>query len=358
MRRVNAVLSAVLVLSAATAACRSTSTPAPAAVSADTWADVNGKVITRTDVEKEFRRSSDAPGSDEETLTAKLGILDGLILEELLVARAVQSNLQVPDSDVDAAVTKAKGGVTDDAFQQQLIQRGLSTADVREGLRRQMLAEKVVERDVTSKVNVTDQQVTDTFNANRAQFNVPEDAVHLAQIVITPVREPQIANRTGDDAGTTDAAAAKVKMLMQRLQDGAPFADLARDYSEDPESASRAGDLGLVPISRIQQAPPALRDAALQLPPGRARVVSQAGAHTIVYVVSREQAGQRDLSTPGVRDQITQALKARREQLLRTAYLAALRADAKVVNYEARRIVESQGAIPGTAPSSATPTTK
>ena len=117
------------------------------------------------------------------------------------MARAGQQNLQVPDAEVDAAVTKAKGGVTDEVFQQQLIQRGLSSADVREGLRRQLLAEKVMERDVTTKVNVTEQQVTDTFNANRAQFNVPEDAVHLAQIVITPVREPQVANRTGDDAG-------------------------------------------------------------------------------------------------------------------------------------------------------------
>jgi len=241
MRLVNVALSAVLVLSAVTAACgRSTSTPAPAAVSADTWADVNGKAITRSDVEKEFRRASDAPASDEEMLTAKLGILDSLIIEELLVARAGQQNLQVPDAEVDAAVTKAKGGVTDDVFQQQLIQRGLSTADVREGLRRQLLAEKMVDRDVTAKVNVTEQQVTDTFNANRAQFNVPEDAVHLAQIVITPVREPQVGNRTGDDAATPDAATAKVKMLMQRLQEGAPFADLARDYSEDPDSRRRS----------------------------------------------------------------------------------------------------------------------
>ena len=122
-------------------------------------------------------------------------------------------------------------------------------------------------------------------------------------------------------------------MLMQRLQEGAPFADLARDFSEDPESAQRGGDLGLVPVATIRQAPPALRDAALQLDPGRARVVSQGGAHTIVFVVKREQAGQRDLSTPGVKEQITQALKGRREQLLRTAYLAAARADASRSQY-------------------------
>jgi parvulin-like peptidyl-prolyl isomerase len=352
--RIKSLLVGVLVLVTATTACRSaSSTAAPAAASPDTWATVDGKEITRTQVDKEFRRAGEEGGSDEETLAAKLSILDTLIIEEILVARATKANLQVPDTEVDEAMTKAKGGLTDDAFQQQLIQRGLSTADVRDGLKRQLLAEKVMDRDVTSKVTVTDQQVIDFFNANRGQFNLPEDAVHLAQIVITPVPEPQPTNQTGDDASTPETAVAKVRMLMERLQQGTPFADLARQYSEDPESAARGGDLGLVPLSRINQAPPALRDAAMQVEPGRAKVVSQGGAHTIVYVVSREKAGQRDLSTPGVKDQITQALKGRRVELLRTAYLASARAEAKVVNYEAKRVVDAAGAVPG-APAAST----
>jgi hypothetical protein len=63
-------------------------------------------------------------------------------------------------------------------------------------------------------------------------------------------------------------------------------------------------------------------------------------------VVAHEQAGQRDLSTPGVRDQITNALRSRKEELLRIAYLTALRTDARVVNYLARRLVESKGVLP------------
>ena len=47
-----------------------------------------------------------------------------------------------------------------------------------------------------SKIAVTDQEVTDFFNANRAQFNMAEEAYHLAQIVVTPVRDPQMANGT------------------------------------------------------------------------------------------------------------------------------------------------------------------
>ena len=51
---------------------------------------------------------------------------------------------------------------------------------------------------------------------------------------MTPVREPQVANATGDDATTPQAAAAKVQMLMERLKAGASFRDLAIGYSEDP----------------------------------------------------------------------------------------------------------------------------
>jgi hypothetical protein len=99
-------------------------------------------------------------------------------------------------------------------------------------------------------------------------------------------------------------------------------------------------------VSRLKQAPPSLRDAVLNKAPGTISVVSSEGAHAIVFVVAHESAGQRDLSTPVVRDQITQTLRSRKEQLLRTAYVAAARSDAKIVNYLARRLVESQGKPP------------
>jgi hypothetical protein len=74
-------------------------------------------------------------------------------------------------------------------------------------------------------------------------------------------------------------------------------------------------------------------------------VINQNGASAIVYLVAKQAAGQRDLSTPGVKDQITEALKARREQLLRSAYLTALRTDARITNHAARRVVEANGKV-------------
>jgi hypothetical protein len=83
---------------------------------------------------------------------------------------------------------------------------------------------------------------------------------------------------------------------------------------------------------------------------GSVNVASANGGHTLVLVVSHEPAGQRDLTTPGVRERITDALRGRREQLLRSAYLTAVRTDADVVNYLARRLMESNGALPGLLP--------
>ena len=61
-------------------------------VPADTWAVVDGQAITREDVDKAYRRARDASQtlSEEETLTAKLSLLNDLIVQEILLAKAAR----------------------------------------------------------------------------------------------------------------------------------------------------------------------------------------------------------------------------------------------------------------------------
>jgi len=139
-------------------------------------------------------------------------------------------------------------------------------------------------------------------------------------------------------------------MVMERLQGGALFQEVAADFSEDAETAPRGGDLGFVPVSALQKVPPQLRDAVLKGTVGSARVVSANGAHTVVLVAAKDAAGQKDLSMPDVKDAITQELRGRREQLLRAAYLGAIRNDAVVVNLIAKRLLASPGGMPSLAP--------
>ena len=288
------------------------STPSAPAVTADTWAVVDGRPITKDATEKAFRRVRDPNEtlSAEEAVAAKLSVLDDLILQDLLVAKAAALKIEVPAADLDTAFTNAKGNATPEQFTQELTRRNLTEADMRESLRRQLLAEKVLEQEVSKQVAIGDPDVAQFFEANRAQFNVAEEAYHIAQIVITPQRDQQVANTTGDDATTPQEAVAKARTIMEKLKAGGSFRELATSYSEDPASAQRGGDMGLIPVSRLQQAPPALRNAVLNKGPGTVNVASAGnGAFTIVLVVSHEAAGQRDLATPGVKDQITKTLR-------------------------------------------------
>lgn len=333
---------ALLALALAGAACRDTGTPSGAAppASPNSWATVNGRDITRDEVEKAYRRESAQQLSEEEALAGKLELLTQMIVQELLLAKARDLKIELADTELDNAFAEAKKNISDDQFQKELASRNLTPADMRESLRRDMLANKVIEREVTSKVNVTEDDVKAFYEANRPAFNRTEDAVHLAEIVVTPERANQQINRSGNDASTPQEAQAKAQMLMERLKAGAPFAQLAADFSENPQSGQRGGDLGFIPVSTLRQQPPALRDAALNSQVGSVRLVSIQGVHTIVAVIARDTAGM-----------LTNTIKGRREQLLRTAYLNALRNDATVVNHLADRIVEAQGkALPSLAP--------
>jgi peptidyl-prolyl cis-trans isomerase SurA len=336
---------AALLALAVTAACGGQSEGPAQPPSADTWATVDGRSITRDQVEKAFRRGQDpaAPLSPEEAMTAKLSIVNEMILQDILIAKAQALKIEVPQSELDNAYAERKKNLSDANFEEELKKRNLTADDMRETLRRELLVKKLIDQEVTGKVSVGEQEVNDFYNANKAQFTLAEESYRIAQIVVTPDRAQQQTNRTGNDATSAQEATFKVRMIMERLKAGAAFADVAADYSEDPESAQRGGDLGLVPVSALKQAPQPLRDAVIGKQPGSVSVATSGGIHTVVAVIAHEQAGERTLSTPGVKDAITQTLKNRKEQLLRTAYLSAARGDASVVNYAARQVVQSNG---------------
>jgi peptidyl-prolyl cis-trans isomerase SurA len=334
------------------ASCQSK--PAPPPVTANAWAVVDGREITRDDVEKAFRRRDQAaqPLGEEEAAAAKLAILDDLISQDLILAKVRELKIELPDSELDTAYLEARKNISDEAFKQELSRRQLTPADMRESMRRDLLVQKLLEREVASKITVTDQEISTFYEANKAQFNRTEDAYRVAQILVTPVREAQVANRTGSDATTPQEAAEKTKMVMDRLKAGAEFGQVAADFSEDAESAPRGGDLGFVPLSAVQKLPPPLRDAVLNGASGSARLITVNGASTIVVVLGKDPAGQKTLGTPGLKESISQGLRGRREQLLRLAYLANLRNGAVVSNVAAKRLVESPGKMPSlfTAP--------
>jgi peptidyl-prolyl cis-trans isomerase SurA len=119
------------------------------------------------------------------------------------------------------------------------------------------------------------------------------------------------------------------------------------DYSEDPASSGSGGDLGYVPESSLAQSDPALKKAVLALKPGQVSdVIVLRDSYRILKLVAKEAPGQRELSDPTVQQSIRDNIRNRKEQLLRAAYLAVARNDAKITNYLAQQVVESSGKLP------------
>jgi peptidyl-prolyl cis-trans isomerase SurA len=354
LRRAGALLPAAGLVFSVLAGCKSSEHRAP-----DVWAVVNGTEIKRDDIEKYYRSQVNPEGqepSQEEALSLKLNVTDQLINNEILLERAKKLNLEASDGEVEDKFTELKNPFTEEEFQRQLKARGMGTDDLKRDLRRQLSIQKLLNREVAAKITITDQDVSEFYNANRNQFNVAEPQYRISQIVITPRKEMQVRNRKNDDATNEAEAQRKAKMLSDKLNSGADFAQLAMDYSEDVNTAGNGGDLGYIPESALNQSDPMLKKTVLSMKPGQVSPPIQLKDSTrILKLVAREAAGQRDVNDPQVQQTIRDTLRNRKEQLLRSAYLAVARDEAKVTNYLAEQVVETAGKLPDAAKSTLPP---
>jgi peptidyl-prolyl cis-trans isomerase SurA len=300
--------------------------------SPDVWAVVNGQPISKAQVEKYYRSRVNAQGqtaaspSQDEALSLTLSIVDQLINEELMLQRAKQMGMAATDGEVEDKFTEVRSPFTEEQFQQQLKDRNVSVDDLKQDIRRQITLDQLMTREVTAKVAPTDQDVSNFYNENRSQFNVAETQYRIAQIVVTPRKDPQLRNRKNDDAVTDIEAKRKCAALSQQLHMGADFANVAMDYSEDPVSAPSGGDLGFIPESSLNQSDPVLKRAVVSLKVGDVSdVIQLRDGYRILKLVAKEMPGQRELTDPQVQQSIRDTLRSRKEQLLRSAYIASAR---------------------------------
>lgn len=315
-------------------------------VPANVAAMVNGRAITYADLEKRFQSEFSTPSdhtSDDQVSIQRLEILRTLIDEEILVQRAERMGLMAVDADVEGKFNELKAPYTQEEFQKQLNARKLTVEDLKNKLRRDLSVDKLFNKEIKSQISITDKDIADFYNSNKASFNLSEPQIHLATILVTPVADPNVHNLKNDKATDDAGALKKIESLLARLRQGDDFAMLAQNYSEDPNSTQNGGDLGFIPESSLDRVNADLRKAVLALSPGQyTGILRTQEGYRIFKVLSREPAGQRELSDPKVQQTIRETLINRKDQLLRAAYYEVARNEAKVVNYFANSIIANR----------------
>ncbi|HKD58861.1 MAG TPA: SurA N-terminal domain-containing protein [Terracidiphilus sp.] len=349
VRRGPFVLAFSITLFIALIACKHSPSP-------DVMATVNGKDILRSDLEKAYINYKASQGetpqepTQEQSNIVRLDLLRQMIDAEILEQHAAKLNLTASEEDVNAKLTEMRAPYTQEEFDKQLKQRNMTLDDLRKQIRRQLTSEKLINKEIESKINITDADINSYYAAHKSEFNVIEPQYHLAWIVVTAGPMQQPGNLQNNKATSDADARKKIDTVHNRLVSGEDFGQLAMNFSEDPGTNSSAGDKGFIAESALQQMDPATYAAITKLKIGQVTdalpVYGGAGptrrpiGYAIYKLIAREPAGQRELNNPSVQQTIRQGLRDSHAQLLRLAYYEKLRDDAKVRNYLAEQVLK------------------
>jgi peptidyl-prolyl cis-trans isomerase SurA len=318
----------------------------------DVVATVNGKQIMRDEMDKQYKASIDQAQQDvseEQADIQRLNLLKGMIDDEILQQRAAKLNLAATDEDVNSKLTEVKAPFTQEEFDRQLKQRGLTLDDLKRQIRRGLTQTKLLNKEIESKINITDAEITNYYNTHKSEFNLIEPHYHLAQIVVTG-NPPQQVGAQGKHAPNEPEAKKEIQSIHNRIESGEDFGTLAAQFTENANFASTNGDMGFLPESQLRTDFPDVYAVLSNFKPSQITqpmpVYAGTGnehkviGYAIYKLFSKEAAGQRELNDPRVQQSIRQGLRERKVQLLQNAYYEWLHDDAKVHNYFAEQMLK------------------
>jgi peptidyl-prolyl cis-trans isomerase SurA len=313
-------------------------------------ATVNGHPIFQTDVDKAYTQQlattpqQQVPTPDQED-SLKLNILHTLIIEAEAEQRSAKQGLTATDAEVEAKLAEMKAPYTEEQFQAKLKASNLTLDQLKRDVRRSLTQDKLLNKEINSRITVTDSDVTNYYNAHKSYFDLPEPRYHLAQIEVTDQGAAQAGNLQNNKVSSDEDARKKIQAIKNRIDSGEDFGELAANFSERPDTAPNGGDMGFITESQLKT-DPTIYAAVTKLTAGQTTDIipqidpttHKPGGYSIFKMISKDAAGQRELSDPRVQQNIRQQLHDSRAQLLQAAYREMLGDQAKVENFFAEQV--------------------
>lgn len=321
----------------------------------ETAAKVNGKAITMEDVDRAVKQQAqgqESKFSPLELASARLQVLQSLIEQEVMYQKAQKENIVPTEEEVNGEINRQKidSHLSAEEFDRQMKEAGWSEKAYREYTKQRLSISKLIDK-ITSRIDAPkDSEIEAFYNGNKEAF-VKKRGAKLAAIVIDPSNSGQ-----GDDTTDEQSAAIKGQEIVNKLKAGQDFATLARQYSED-QSKLQGGDLGYLSEDELKQAFPAPIVADLMNPASPMGKMLISPSQGKFFILKLQERVERDealtLESPGVRQQVTDALVDNRKQLLSASYQAIAMNEAKVENFLAKKVVDNPNELSGARPAGA-----
>ena len=208
-------------------------------------ARVNDRLITQSEFDKRLALAMKGSRPGVDPAEVKKGVLDDLIRERLLEERAKEASVSATDEEIGAAVERVKAQYnlsTDAEFDAALAQSGMTRDDLKRQMRESITLQKVVGREVTSRMDLSDDALRLEYERQKEKFYAIPETAHVAEIVLR-----------FSDADARQQAATRIEELRGRIKKGEPFAQVAKEVSEG-STRDRGGDMGTVAKGELMEA--------------------------------------------------------------------------------------------------------
>jgi peptidyl-prolyl cis-trans isomerase SurA len=308
----------------------------------DIIARVNNEIITRSDYQKADQELKDQVAHDctactpdkiqAEIKDQEKDLLRGLIDNLLLVERAKDMNINVETDLIkqldDVRIQNNLGTMED--LQKAVEQSGISWEDYKQQMRTQLLRQKVIQQEVSGKMDINPDAVKAFYDAHKQEFNLPEQVV-LSEIFLST------EGRTPEEVASVRK---KAEDLRARVLRGADFSQIAQRYSEG-QTAKDGGTLGSFKRGELSKQ---LEDAVFPMSKGQTTgVIQTKTGFEILRVNDHYQAGLQPLAK--VERQIENKLYMQKMEPALRDYLAQLREESYIT---VKPGYKDSAAVPGT----------
>lgn len=279
-------------------------------------ARVNNNIITQRQFEEEKQKlrsdlSQQYSGAqlEQQMRLHSQNLLRDMIDEDLLVQKAKDDDINV-DTDLVKQLDQIRQNMhlaTIQDLEKEVEQQGMIWEDFQDKIRRQMLTQKAIEREVGSRIEITREGARKYFQSHQEEFASPA-GVHLAELLVSTEKyKPAQADE-------------RAKAALAEIKAGQRWEDVVKKYSDD-QSAGAGGDIGFMKEGTMS--PGIAADIAKLDTSDTTNIIPTKYGYVILKVLGRRSAGTPKFEE--VEQQVDGVLYNQQMQTALRSYLAELR---------------------------------